>query len=164
MFELSNNKMLGLVSAFYFVLVSNLAGRLKISTFLHVKRKIFWTGRVLEEVGKFVLGISSIYPIWAQGMMPQRIRISANFKSYTVFWITKKNQWLGFISGQLVKLSMENQYWILSDSNSVYLNIPFVRYPAQILRHINTTITVFWVFFLCVCVFAFYWTGMICDM
>ena len=57
--------MLGLISAFYFVnrLVSNLAGRLKISTFLHVKRKIFWTGRVLEEVGKFVLGISSIYPI-----------------------------------------------------------------------------------------------------
>ena len=53
-------------------------------------------------------------------MMPQRIRISANFKSYTVFWITKNNQWLGFISGQLVKLSMEDQYWILSDSNSVY--------------------------------------------
>ena len=42
---------------------------------------------------------------------------------------------------------MEDQYWILSDSNSVYLNIPFVRYQAQILRHINTTITVFWVFF-----------------
>ena len=55
--------MLGLVSAFYFVLVSNLAGRLKISTFLHVKRKIILTGRVLEEVGKFVLGISSIYSI-----------------------------------------------------------------------------------------------------
>ena len=66
-------------------LISNLDGRLKISTFLHVKRKIFWTVSVLEEVGKFVLGISSIYPICAQGMMPQRIRISANFKSYTVF-------------------------------------------------------------------------------
>ena len=44
------------------------------------------------------------------------------------------------------------------------LKLSFCMLPSTNFKTDNTTINVFWVFFLSFCVFSFYWTGMICNM